>query len=106
MPTFQIQLAVTIDDDSAKVLAELIKPAFPQNRNDSGGSKQSDDQTLLIDSRHVAKMLKLSGRTIWKMQNNGDMPPPIRIGTSVRWRIEDLKKWVSDGCPARAGQWY
>ena len=118
MQTIQFQLAITLGDDAAKALAELLGPALRQaaisaNDTDKGrearlrasqnaifaGQKPPDDQGLLIDSKEAAKLLKVSPRTHWRMQTSGEMPPPVRIGRAVRWSLETLKKWVEDGCP-------
>jgi excisionase family DNA binding protein len=118
MQTIQVQLAITLGDDAAKALAELLGPAFRQaaisaNDADEGrearlrasqqaifaGQKPPDDQGLLIASKEAAKLLKVSERTLWRMHTTGEMPPPIRIGRAVRWSLETLKKWVEEGCP-------
>lgn len=123
MKTVQLQLAVTLGDDAAKSLAELLGPALKQamqtgTEEDArgqarlrasqhaifGGEEPPDDQGLLIDSRQAAKLLNVSPRTLWRMQNDGEMPQPIRIGRAVRWSLKALKKWVDAGCPRPNGQ--
>jgi excisionase family DNA binding protein len=118
MQTIQVQLAITLGDDAAKALAELLGPVLRQaavSANDAdegrnarlrasqnaifGGEKPPDDQGLLIDSKEAAKLLKVSQRTLWRLQSSGEMPPPIRIGRAVRWSLETLKKWVEEACP-------
>lgn len=118
MKTVQLQLAITLGDDAAKALAELLGPAIKQAMQTGtdedtrrqarlrasqnaifGGESPSEDQGLLIDSRQVAKLLKVSQRTLWRMYHDGEMPQPIRIGRAVRWSLEALKKWVDAGCP-------
>jgi excisionase family DNA binding protein len=111
-------LAVTLGDDAAKALADILGPAIHQaiqTGTDADGKKQArlrasqnaifggetppEDQGLLIDSRQAAKLLKVSERTLWKMHHNDEMPQPIRIGRAVRWSLEALKRWVDAGCP-------
>jgi excisionase family DNA binding protein len=118
MKTVQLQLAITLGDDAAKALAELLGPAIKQamqigTDEDArkqarlrasqnaifGGEELPTDQGLLIDSRQAAKLLNVSPRTLWRMQNDGEMPQPIRIGRAVRWSLEALKQWIADGCP-------
>lgn len=119
MQTIQVQLAITLGDDAAKALAELLGPGLRQaaicaDDNDEerearlrasqnaifAGQKPPDDQGLLIDSKQAAKILKVSERTLMRMHTAGEIPPPIRIGRAVRWSLETLKKWVEEGCPA------
>jgi excisionase family DNA binding protein len=119
LQTIQVQLAITLGDDAAKALAELLGPALrqvavPANVVDEarnsrlrasqnaifGGQNPPDDQGLLIDTKQAAKLLKVSERTLMRMHTAGEIPPPIRIGRAVRWNLETLKKWVEEGCPA------
>jgi excisionase family DNA binding protein len=119
MHTLHLQLAITVDDEAARTLAELLVPTLRQaalSQKDADerrearlrapqqaifvGQKPPDDQGLLIDSKHAAKLLRISERTLWEMHHTGGMPPPIRIGRAVRWSLEALKRWVEEGCPA------
>ena len=54
---------------------------------------------LLLNVREVAKVLRLSERTVWTYAQNGLMPPPLRIGRSRRWSKELLEDWITRGCP-------
>jgi excisionase family DNA binding protein len=117
--TIQVQMAITLGDEAAKALAELLGPALrqavvPANEAGQGkdvrlrasqnanfaGQKPPEDEHLLINSKQAAKLLKVSERTLWRIQQTGEMPSPIRIGRAVRWNLEKLKKWVEEGCPA------
>lgn len=119
MKTVQIQLTLTLDEAAASALAELLAPVIRQAlapvadvdedkriarlRTSQhalfAGAKPPEDQGRLIDSKEAAKLLKVSPRTLWRMQTSGDMPAPIRLGRAVRWSAEVLKKWVEAGCP-------
>jgi excisionase family DNA binding protein len=54
---------------------------------------------LLIAAAEVAKLLQISKRTLARLQSKGAIPPPVRLGGSVRWRLEEIQKWIADGCP-------
>jgi len=41
----------------------------------------------------------VSSRQIWRLNDMGRMPAPVRIGKSVRWSHSVLSKWIADGCP-------
>ena len=111
MKPIHVQLAITLDDDAIKTLADLLAPALRQamelpearlrasQHAHFGGQKPPEDKGLLIDSRQAAKLLKVSERTLWKMHTTGEMLAPIRIGRAVRWSLEALKKWIEAGCP-------
>lgn len=55
----------------------------------------------LLTVKGVAEVLKLSSRQCWKMLSAGRLPSPVRISRSVRWRSDDIARWVSMGCPSR-----
>lgn len=119
MDSIDVQVSVSISEESSNALAKILAPAIRQALGISpeeidegkearlrasqnaifGGRKPAEDQGLLIDSRQAAKLLKVSERTLFKMHTTGEMPPPIRIGVAKRWSLEALKKWVEAGCP-------
>ena len=103
MPTVHLQLAITFREDSVETLVRLFDGSLHRHLSPpptpSPVSLPVEAPNLLLDSRQVAKLLKVSDRTLWKMQKTGEIPPPIRIGRSVRWSYETLKNWVDKGCP-------
>jgi predicted DNA-binding transcriptional regulator AlpA len=58
----------------------------------------------LITAAQVARLLQISMRTLWRMRSGGQLPAPVRVGSAVRWRIEEITKWIADGCPDRRGR--
>ncbi len=54
---------------------------------------------VLLDVRAVAARLACSSRHIYRMADAGMMPPPRRLGALVRWSVDDLDRWLADGCP-------
>ena len=61
---------------------------------------QTADDTL-ITADDLAKMLKLSERTLWRLLSGGKIPEPVRIGGSTRWRLAEVQEWIAQGCPTR-----
>lgn len=62
----------------------------------------TDSETLLsalIDVVAVALMLSVSQRHVRRLADQGAMPRPMKLGALVRWRRDDIVKWISDGCP-------
>lgn len=49
----------------------------------------------LLTVRQLADLLQVSTRTIWRMQSAGDLPEPVRISRSVRWRRSDIDYWLA-----------
>jgi excisionase family DNA binding protein len=53
---------------------------------------------VLLDVRAVAALLDCSPRHIYRLADAGRMPAPVRIGSLVRWRRQDLDEWLAGGC--------
>ena len=119
MKSIQVQLTINLDETAIQALAEIIKPAIrqaiglPTSESDEksdarlrtsraaifGGESSHEGRGLLIDSKEAAHLLGVCEKTLWTLHNSGEMPPPIRFGRAVRFRLESLKKWVEAGCP-------
>lgn len=63
-------------------------------------TKQLTTTLTLINAHELANILGISQRTIWRLIANGKLIQPIRIGTSVRWRLEQVNQWIENGCPS------
>jgi len=68
---------------------------------------RTGDQTLsksqnatLVDVRCVAEMLDCSARHVYRMADSGQMPRPLKLGSLVRWHLDELTAWIGDGCPS------
>jgi predicted DNA-binding transcriptional regulator AlpA len=55
-------------------------------------------QVLLVDTAQAARMVGVSVATWHRLRSAGKTPAPLRLAGSVRYRLEDLKLWVSLGC--------
>ena len=56
----------------------------------------SGDRLLRVSE--VARKLSVSGRTVWRMTDRGELPRPVRIGTRmVRWRESEIEAYIADG---------
>jgi predicted DNA-binding transcriptional regulator AlpA len=47
----------------------------------------------------VAELLNISTRTLWRLKSGGQVPAPVRFGGTVRWRLDEIKNWIAEGCP-------
>lgn len=57
------------------------------------------EDVRLIAADEVAAMLDVSTRTVWRLLSTGRMVQPLRIGGSVRWRLDEVREWIKNGCP-------
>jgi predicted DNA-binding transcriptional regulator AlpA len=54
----------------------------------------------LLDCRAVAALLACSARHWLRLVDSGRAPPPLRLGTLVRWPRSVIDDWIAAGCPA------
>lgn len=52
----------------------------------------------LLTVGEVARLLKVSIRQVWKLKSSGRICPPVHVGRSVRWRAEDIARFIEFGC--------
>jgi predicted DNA-binding transcriptional regulator AlpA len=52
----------------------------------------------LLSAAEAGKMLGCSARTVRRLSDSEDMPPPVHIGALVKWRRSDLVEWINAGC--------
>ncbi len=62
--------------------------------------EQPELQTLLT-LEQSAQVLQVSLRTIWKLISTGELPKPLRIGHSRRFRRADLENYIETLTAAR-----
>ena len=60
----------------------------------------SSGTPAMITAVDFATMLKVSVRTLWRLRSAGQVPEPVRLGGAVRWRLDEVKKWIAGGCRA------
>ncbi len=58
----------------------------------------SSETPAMITAMDFARMLKVSVRTLWRLRSAGQVPEPVRLGGAVRWRLDEVKKWIAGGC--------
>lgn len=78
-------------------IASIPQPAMPQNAAANSG----EAEPMLATVADIARMTRMSTRTLWRLVSAEEMPEPLRIGRSVRWRVDEIKAWIAAGCPTR-----
>ena len=61
--------------------------------------EEDEDDPLLFKPYQVARLLRISLRTLWRWRSGKRIPLPIQSGNVVRWRRAEMLEWVADGCP-------
>jgi predicted DNA-binding transcriptional regulator AlpA len=59
------------------------------------------EEQLLIDTRALARQLDVAPRTVQRLRAAGKLPEPVELGGSVKWRMDEVRRWVAAGCPTR-----
>lgn len=56
-------------------------------------------EPLLVTAAELAALLNVSTRTLWRLRSAGQLPQPVRFGGTVRWRLDEVRNWIAEGCP-------
>jgi excisionase family DNA binding protein len=64
-------------------------------------SHQTESEQLLLPASEAARLLGISKRHLHTLNVSGRLPRPIRLGRSVRWNADELRAWITAGCPER-----
>lgn len=52
-----------------------------------------DDRLLRV--RDVARLLAISVRGVWRLAGMGQIPLPVKVGGSTRWRAADIHRLIA-----------
>jgi excisionase family DNA binding protein len=56
----------------------------------------------LLDAQTLARLLSCSLRHVRRMDAAAELPAPLHVGSRlVRWRREEIERWIGEGCPDR-----
>ena len=48
----------------------------------------------LLLRKEVAAILRVDPKTVSRMWRRGCLPRPVMIGGALRWRMDDLERWL------------
>jgi predicted DNA-binding transcriptional regulator AlpA len=58
-------------------------------------------EPLMVDAGQAAALCGFHRATWYRLQSAGKTPAPVKLGARRLFRVEDLRLWVSLGCPPR-----
>ena len=62
-------------------------------------------EPLLWTPDDLAAVLQVSVRTVRRLELLGQIGPrPMTIGRGIRYRVDEVRRWIAAGCPIR-DQW-
>jgi predicted DNA-binding transcriptional regulator AlpA len=56
---------------------------------------------LAVDADDLAGIMNLGVRTIRTLDSAGGLPRPVKLGSRRLWNVQELRSWMSAGCPDR-----
>ena len=56
---------------------------------------------LTVDD--IARLLRCSSRTVYRLTDSGRIPRPVKLGALVRWPKTTIETWIGEGCPRPKG---
>jgi predicted DNA-binding transcriptional regulator AlpA len=64
-------------------------------------SRAAAVEPLLVDTEQAAAACGIGRATWFRLKSAGKTPAPVKLAGRVLYRVEDLRLWVSLGCPSR-----
>jgi excisionase family DNA binding protein len=61
----------------------------------------TEEKPELLSVDQVARMLGISGRSVWRMLSSGELPSPIKIGGLTRWSREQIQAMIDLSAPIK-----
>ena len=59
-------------------------------------AERDDIERRLLRPDELASLLGISLATIYRWRSRGDGPPGIRVGRHVRYRLEEVDRWLDE----------
>ena len=87
---------VTASSDSFGIRGEKGRGKL-ENTEKSVVSSQAE----LLSARESAALCGVSVRQWWRWDSSGKVPAAVKIGSTKRWRRDELRQWIDAGCPLR-----
>ncbi|MDR1520543.1 MAG: AlpA family phage regulatory protein [Planctomycetota bacterium] len=57
--------------------------------------------SLLLDAASVARLMGIEKSFLYSLKSAGRLPPAIRLSRrAVRWKRDQVLRWIDAGCPA------
>lgn len=66
-------------------------------------SNETKPEKQLLSVQDLRDITGFSVRKLWAMRDAGHLPPALKIGGSVRWKLhgkDSVSEWLESGCPS------
>jgi excisionase family DNA binding protein len=79
-----------------------MNQSITTSRHHRGDDGKAVRDIELVNARELAKLLSISERSLYRLKSTGELPAPVVLGGSVRWRLKEIHDWINKGCPRSA----
>lgn len=77
------------------LLQSTQPPAVRQESVQASTDKPRDPNSIIRPSE-LCELIAVSRPTLWRLENNGQLPPRIKITKrAVGWRYRDIEQWLN-----------
>jgi len=74
---------------------EITNSISPKSKNRNVTKDRSQPESKIIRPKELANMLSISISTLYKMQNDGQLPDKVKISShAVGWLRSDIEEWL------------
>ena len=63
--------------------------------------RKTKQSIQLLNVKELASKLRLSVRTVWRLNSAGHLPKTVSVGTNIRWKLSDIELWLTIDCPCQ-----
>jgi len=102
---WEFSLGAAVSGDGVSSVGVSVREEAEMSEQGTLTVRQSSRQALeplLISARELAGLLAASETTVWRALASGRIPSPVKIGRLTRWRMGEIRDWISVGCPPRS----
>jgi len=74
---------------------EITNSISPKSKNRNVTKDRSQPESKIIRPKELANMLSISISTLYKMQNDGQLPDKVKISShAVGWLRSEIEEWL------------
>ena len=59
------------------------------------------EEPILLSTAQAAELVGVKIRTWYIWDRLGFVPKPVKIGSKLHWRRDELLAWINEDCPKR-----
>lgn len=93
--TIEEAVRKVIREELERFKEEISNSITPRSPIRNVTKERSQSESKIIRPKELANMLSISISTLYKMQDEGQLPPKLKISSSaVGWQRSDIEEWL------------